>query len=167
MNENIDTFEDVSNPLDSIEEILSANDWTFDRMSEDELTVQISGKMGLYTMLFVWQEDYSAMQFTCELDITFHADALDNAAKAMTAINGTLWLGHFDIRPGSNIPCYRHTSLLRGMYSSGADHLEDLVDIALAECERYYPAFELLSRGSTAQDHSALSLAMMDIAGES
>lgn len=168
MNEHMDAFEDVSNPLDSIEEILSANDWTFDRMSEDELTVQISGKMGTYTMLFVWQEDYSAMQFTCEFDITLHPDALDSAATAMTAINSTLWLGHFDIRAGGNIPCYRHTSLLRGMvYASGADHLEDLVDIALSECERYYPAFELLSRKSTSQDQGALALAMMDIAGES
>jgi len=38
-------FEDVSNPLDSVEEIFYANDWTFDRMTEDELSVQVSGKM--------------------------------------------------------------------------------------------------------------------------
>ena len=82
----IDVFDDVSNPLDSVEEILSANDWSFDRMSEDELTVHISGKMGEYKMLFVWQEDYSAMQFCCEFDLELRPEALDNAAKTMTAL---------------------------------------------------------------------------------
>ncbi len=164
----IDTFEDVSNPLDSVEEILSANDWIFDRMSEDELTVQISGKMGEYKMLFVWQEDYSAMQFCCEFDLTLRPEAVDNAARAMTAINANLWLGHFDIRPGGTVPCFRHTSLFRGMtQGSGAEHLEDLVDIALSECERYYHAFSLLSRSSTAADPSSLALAMMETAGVS
>ncbi len=164
----IDAFEDVSNPLDSVEEILSANDWSFDRMSEDELTVQISGKMGEYKMLFVWQEDYSAMQFVCEFDLEFRPEAIDNAARAMTAMNANLWLGHFDIRPGTAVPCFRHTSLFRGMtQGSGADHLEDLVDIALSECERYYPAFTLLSRSSTAGNHQDLALAMMETAGRS
>lgn len=163
----IDVFDDVSNPLDSVEEILSANEWVFDRMSEDELTVQISGKMGEYKMLFVWQEDYSAMQFCCELDLEFRPEAVDNAARAMTAMNANLWLGHFDIRPGTNVPCFRHTSLFRGMAGSGADHLEDLVDIALNECERYYPALALLSRSSTAGNHHDLALAMMETAGQS
>lgn len=168
MSAQIDVFDDVSNPLDSVEEILSANDWAFDRMSEDELTVHVSGKMGEYKMLFVWQEDYSAMQFCCEIDLEIRSEALDNAAKAMSAINATLWLGHFDVRPGTVMPCFRHTSLFRGMtYGSGADHLEDLVDIALAECERYYPAFDLLSRSSTAGNHADLALAMMESAGES
>lgn len=168
MSAQIDVFEDVSNPLDSVEEILSANEWSFDRMSEDELTVQISGKMGEYKMLFVWQEDYSAMQFCCEFDLELRPEAVESGARAMTAINAGLWLGHFDIRPGTSTPCFRHTSLFRGMtHGSGADHLEDLVDIALAECERYYPAFTLLSRSSTAQNHHDLALAMMETAGES
>ena len=168
MSAQMDVFEDVSNPLDSVEEILSANDWTFDRMSEDELTVHVSGKMGHYKMLFVWQEDYSAMQFCCETDIEIRPEAIDNAARTLSAINAGLWLGHFDIRTGTAIPCFRHTSLFRGMtHASGAEHLEDLVDIALAECERYYPALDLLSRSSTAGNHAALQLAMMDIAGES
>lgn len=167
MNEQIDVFEDVSNPLDSVEEILCANDWAFDRMSEEELCVQISGKMGEYKMFFVWQEDYSAMQFCCEYDLTIPADVLDRAAKTASAINNGLWLGHFDIRPKTNVPSFRHTSLFRGMtYSSGADHLEDLVDIALSECERYYPAFDLLSKAKK-QSGAALALAMMDPAGES
>ena len=162
-----DIFEDVSNPLDSVEEILYANDWIFDRMTEDELTVQISGKMGEYKLFFHWQEQYSAMQFCCQYDIDVKRDAMDMAAKMMTSINSSLWLGHFDFRPGTEIPCFRHTTLFRGQtQTSGADHIEDVVDIALAECERYFPVFDILSRGLPANDCD-LKLALMTVAGES
>jgi hypothetical protein len=160
-------FEDVSNPLDSVEEILYANEWVFDRMTEDELTVQVSGKMGEYTLFFHWQESYSAMQFTCQYDLDIHRDAKAAASQTMTDINTNLWLGHFDFRPGTEIPCFRHTTLFRGQtQTSGAEHLEDLVDIALAECERYFPVFDIFSRGLPANDCD-LKLALMNVAGMS
>lgn len=162
-----DIFEDVSNPLDSVEEILYANDWIFDRMTEDELNVQITGKMGEYKLHFRWQEEYSAMQFACHYDIDIHQDAVSMAAKTMSEINAGLWLGHFDIRPGTSIPCFRHTTLFRGQtQTSGAEHLEDLVDIAINECERYYAVFDIYSRGVPAND-SDMRLALMQVAGES
>ncbi len=160
-------FEDVSNPLDSVEEILCANEWVFDRMNEDELNVQITGKMGEYKLFFHWQEEYSAMQFTCLYDIDVKNDAMVAAAKTMTDINSGLWLGHFDFRPGTQTPCFRHTTLFRGQtQTSGAEHIEDLVDIALAECERYFPVFDIFSRGVPANDCD-LKLALMNVAGMS
>lgn len=162
-----DLFEDVSNPLDSVEEILFANDWIFDRMTEDELTVQITGKMGDYKLFFHWQEEYSAMSFCCQYDMDVNAAAMDSAAKTMTAINSGLWLGHFDFRENTSIPCFRHTTLFRGQtHTSGAEHIEDLVDIALAECERYYPVFDIFSRGLP-KNGGDLALALMQVAGES
>lgn len=164
--EEVDIFEDVSNPLDSVEEILYANDWTFDRSTEDELSVQVSGKMGDYRLFFRWQEEYSAMQFTCEINLDIGNAARDEAARTMTSINSGLWLGHFDFRPGTNVPCFRHTALFRGMtQGSGAEHLEDLVDIAISECERFYPVFDIYARGipETGMD---MSLALMQSAGE-
>lgn len=170
----IDLYEDVSNPLDGVEEIMVNNDWTFNRLTEDELTVHVSGKMGHYRMVFVWQEDYSALQFCCAPDMSISPNKLDEASRIMNRINAELWLGHFDMRTQSGsdnqpayIPCFRHTSLFRGMVeSSGVDHMEDLIDIALAECERYYLTFDLLSR-TDGQDNKDIALAMMDIAGRS
>lgn len=159
-------FDDVSNPLDSVEEIMLANDWIFDRMTEDELTVQVSGKMGEYRLFFNWQEEYSAMQFCCEYDFDIKRSSMDEAAKTMTSINSTLWLGHFDFREGTDVPCFRHTTLFRGLtQTSGAEHLEDLVDIAIAECERFHTVFDLIARGNS--DPAQMELALMPAAGQS
>lgn len=166
----IDLYDDVSNPLDGIEEIMINNDWAFDRMTQDEMTVHVSGKYGTYKMAFIWQEDYNALQFCCAPDLTISPNKLIEAAQVMNKINASLWLGHFDVREDSDVqgaflPCFRHTSLFRGMTgTSGVDHMEDLIDIALHECERYYMTFDLLSRATHANAQD-MSLALMDVAG--
>lgn len=167
MSDMVDLFEDVSNPLDGVEEILSANDWVFERMTNDEITVHITGKMGDYTLFFQWQEEFSAMKFSCTFDMHLNDTARRMAATTLSEINAQLWLGHFDFPPGTSTPCFRHTTLFRGMtQTSGVEHIEDLVDIALSECERYYPVFELLAKG--ADQHGAdMTLAMMPSAGQS
>lgn len=170
-----DYREEVSNPIDGLEEIMMRNDWAFDRFKEDELSVQVTGKMGEYQMLFVWQEDYSAVQFSCSSDQQIHESNFDQARIIMTDINSELWLGHFDIKlqdgPSSmervSSPCFRHTTLMRGMIeSSGVELMEDLIDVALSECERYHMTFELLSKQDD-KNAQQLSFAMMDVVGSS
>lgn len=176
----IDLYDDVSNPLDCIEEVMLNNDWTFDRCDNNTMSVTVSGKSGAYNMAFVWQEDYSAMQFCCAPDVTIHPSKIDDASKVLNLINSKLWLGHFDVRTESiagnnkttNVPCFRHTSLFRGMNeTSGVEHIEDLIDIAISECERYAMTFDLLSTTTSIQPQSSaaadLSLAMMDVQGQS
>ena len=57
MSEQEQMFEEISNPLDSVEDILAGQDWAFSRMNNDELMVDVSGKMGTYRMIFMWQDN--------------------------------------------------------------------------------------------------------------
>ena len=79
--------------------------------------------------------------------------------------NERLWLGHFGIEREDGMPVYRHAVLLRGAPGVSAESLEDMVDIAITECERFFPAFQfVLWGGKSASD--ALEAAMLDCAGE-
>ncbi len=89
---------------------------------------------------------------------------MEAARIALMNINENLWMGHFDIPKDTRTPSFRHTCLLRGV--AGIEHFEDLVDIAMAQCERYFAAFSLLANTEIANDQN-LSLALMDTAGES
>ena len=62
----------------------------------------------------------------------------------MALINEKLWIGHFDITSKNGIPAYRHTVLSFPENEMLFHQLEDLVDIAIYECEKYYPAFQLV-----------------------
>lgn len=162
----LEIFDDVSNPLDSIEDMLSGNDWAFSRLNEDELCVQVAGKHGHYDLNFIWQDEFSAMQFFCTFDMTIPADRTEAAARVLRRINENLWLGHFDISTRSNAPVFRHTSLFRGWtQSSGAEHIEDLMDIALAESERYRNVFMMLAADAPLAD-ADIAFALSDAAGE-
>ena len=77
-------------------------------------TVDVSGKLGTYRMVFLWQEEFSAMQFTCHYDMVLPGDTRDLVAIAMARVNAGLWLGHFDIAAENGVPRFRHTSLFRG-----------------------------------------------------
>lgn len=171
----VDLYDEVSNPLDAIEDVMMNNDWTYERPFNDQMSVSIAGQSTNFHMAFVWQEDFNALQFCCAPDITIHPSKMDEAAKILNQINSTLWLGHFDVRTESlsnndkttNVPCFRHTSLFRGMNeTSGLAQMEDLIDIAIAECERYAMTFSLLST-LNGPKKSDMTLAMMDVAGRS
>jgi hypothetical protein len=167
MTTQIDTLDEgLVNPLDSVEDILTANNWVFNRMTNHELMVQVAGKACEYRLFFIWQEDMSAMQFCCQYDMAIDRKRIKDAARAVMEINERLWMGHFDLPRDTGIPSFRHTCLLRGMTDpSGYDHIEDLVDIALAQCEQYFSVFHLLSRLDVANDQD-LCLALLETSGE-
>ena len=162
----LELFEDVSNPLDSVEDMLRSQDWAFTRTQEEELTVDVTGKRGQYKMTFIWQEEFNAMQFFCEFDFTIAEERRETTNKVLRAINEDLWLGHFDVPKTTNAPSFRHTSLFRGWtQTSGAEHVEDLVDIAIAESDRFQRVFRMLANKDK-MDDSLISFIMSDSAGE-
>ncbi len=167
MSDRASTLDEVQNPLDHVEEVMTAHNWVFNRMTNDELMVQVAGKSCNYRLFFIWQEDMNAMQFCCQYDMSITAKRYETAGSALMAINENLWMGHFDLPKDSGVPSFRHTCLFRGLSgTSGAEHIEDMMDISLAQCERYYSVFHLLSAANDTDDQS-LSLALMETAGES
>ena len=66
------------------------------------------------------------------------------AHELLANINENLWIGHFDITSKNGIPAYRHTVLESHDNEMLFNQLDDLMDIAIYECEKYYPAFQLV-----------------------
>jgi hypothetical protein len=153
------------NPIDLVEEIVSANEWAHDRASEEELVVEISGRWCDYRLYFVWQEEICAMHFSCGFDMKVPKGRRAAVYELLALANEKLWLGHFDLSTEDNSPSFRHALLLRGVGAGSAEQVEDLVDIALSECERFYPAFQLVLWGGK-RPGEAMAAAMIDPVGE-
>lgn len=152
------------NPLDLMEEIVSANEWLFDRSSRNELAIEVQGRWSDYRIFAVWQNGIGALQFSCQLGLKVPPQRRAAVCELIAGLNGRLWMGHFDLGPDMEMPTFRHTLLLRGMTGASAEQLEDLVEFAFAECERFYPAFQfVIWAGKTPQE--AVSVALLDTAG--
>ena len=129
----VDTFENRNNPLDVLEELVDANEWQFDRNSAEEMMVELKGRWSDYRLFFVWQQDLSAISFSCIVDL--------------------------------RVPPHRRPAFLELLGGVAVEQLEDLVDIAISECERFYPAFNFLLWGGKTPDE-ALEAAMLETVGE-
>ena len=60
---------------------------------------------------------------------------------------------------------FRHTVPLRGLRRASVEQLEDLVDAAFSECERFFPAFQFVIWGGKSAGE-ALDAALFETVGE-
>ena len=132
----------VLNPIDIVEEVIYEKNWSFSRADEYELVADIASKCCQYRLYFTWSENIRAISFTITFDLKFPQSKIMKAYELIGLINEKLWLGHFDITSKNGIPAYRHTILSNADSDFLHEKLENLVDIAIYECEKYYPSFQ-------------------------
>ena len=156
----------VRNPVDLIEEIATANEWPFERGGEDELVAQLNGRWDDYRVHFAWNGEISALQFTCALDFKVPVHRRPSVLELVALANERMWLGHFDLTSDEGgVAMFRHAVPLRGARGVTVEQVEDLVDVALTECERFFPAFQFVIWGGK-KPGEALDAACIDTVGE-
>jgi hypothetical protein len=161
----IEVSAQATNPLDLVEELVLANDWPFQRSTDDEILIEIGGRWSDYRLFFVWQEEVCALQFCNRLDIKVPVKKRADVHDLLIRVNERLWVGHFDVSAEDDTIMFRHTSLMRGVGGASPEQIEDLVELGLVECERYYPAFQLVIWGGKSADE-AIQAAILDPQGE-
>ena len=154
-----------TNPLDIMEQIVTANDWAFDRRNEAEMAAEAPGKWCDYGLYFSWSNEISAMHFTCTFDLKVPEKSRPALYELLALANERLWIGHFGMDTDDGMPLFRHSVLLRGASVASAESLEDMVDIAITECERFYPAFQFVLWGGKTPAE-AMQAAMLECVGE-
>ena len=130
------------NPIDIVEDVIYEKKWSFSRADDYELVADISSKWCQYRLYFTWSENIRAMSFTITFDLKFPQYKLLKAYELIGLINENLLIGHFDITSKNGIPAFRHTLFSSTDNDFLHKKLEDLVDIAIYECEKYYPSFQ-------------------------
>ena len=155
----------AANPLDVLEQIVAANEWAFERRSYGEMAAEAPGKWCDYGLFFSWSPEISAMHFSCAFDLKVPPEGRAKLFELLALANEKLWIGHFGLESDDGQPVFRHSVLLRGAPGASAESLEDMVDIALTECERFFPAFQFVLWGGKPAAE-ALDCAMLDCVGE-
>jgi len=155
----------AKNPLDLAEQLVSDRDWLFDRPVDEELVAEVTGSWCNFRIWFAWQEDLGALIFSCAYDTKIPEKNRGRIYPLLAAVNEKMWLGHFDMGSEDGMVMFRHALLLRGGQGATAEQLEDLLDIAMVECNRFYPAFQsVLWGGNTVEQ--AMEIALLDTVGE-
>lgn len=155
----------TANPLDLAEQVLLDRDWVYDRPETQELIADFAGSWCNYRFWLNWHEAFGALTFSCIMDTKIPEKQFAKVYPLLAKVNEKLWLGHFDLSAEDRCIVFRYAMPLKGGVTLSLEQIEDLLDIAVAECERFYPAFQSIIWGEKSAD-SALALALMDTVGE-
>jgi hypothetical protein len=148
------TDEPRINPLDIVERLATGNDWSFERASDDEITILVTGHWAEYQLSYTWMIDIEALHLACAFDLKVPERRRAEVQALISLINERLWVGHFDL----------WLVLPAGAEPSGKQ-CEALLGTALDTCERYFTAFQFVVwAGKPARE--ALDAAMFETSGE-
>ncbi len=155
----------TTNPIELVEQIAGAQGWPFERGSDDEVTMEMSGRWTDYRVFFSWIDDLCALHFACAFELTVPDHRRSAFNDTLAKVNEQLAVGHFDLWADRGLPVFRHAVLLRGVSSVSVEQIEDLVEIGMLECERFYPAFHYVVWGGKTPEE-AVDAAMIETVGE-
>lgn len=155
----------VENPLDALEQIVSTNEWPFERNGDTEMAFAIGGNFSQYHLWFGWQEHAGSLHLRCGYEFTVPDRRFREICEVLARINEQLWMGYFEISTTESVINFRYTVMVGDGQGVPPTVLEHLVETSLAACERFYPAFMLaLWGGKTPAD--AVAAAMLETVGE-
>ncbi len=152
-------------PVDMLAALFEARGWPCQTVSEDEISGEIQGSWAKYQLRCIWRADDNVLQVLCLPDIRIADDKRAAAYELVAMVNEQMWLGHFDIWSNGSVLLYRHGAMLGDDGLLSLDQAQALVETAVEECDRFYPAFQFVLWGDK-DPRDALDSALVDAAGE-
>jgi len=152
-------------PIEMLEALFEARGWPCLWSRDDEISTQIEGSWTKYQLRCVWRREDHVLQLICLPDIRVGAAKRAQGYELLALVNEQMWLGHFDIWSDGHILLYRHGVLLGDEGMLSLDQAQALIESAIDECDRFYPAFQFVLWGDKTP-REALESALVDAAGE-
>jgi hypothetical protein len=160
------TFSEIRlSPLMLASQYLKSRGWQVEKVADTEISTEINQFFTPFHLCMMWHEEQQSLMVSCHIrqDIT---DKTHLAVVELLAnLNSTIWMGHYEMAPEDGLVGYRYTLNLADVKYPTDAQLESMIDTAIAECVRIYPALQyILVEGKTAKE--AALAAMMDTVGE-
>jgi hypothetical protein len=156
---------DETAPLEMLAALFDARGWDYEMASEEEVAAEFKGSWTSYQIRAIWREEDNALQLLVMPDVSVPSDKRNDIYTALGLINEQLWLGHFDLWSSNGLLLFRHGSLLPPNGMLGVDQAQTIIDVALDECERFYPVFQFIIWGGKSPE-DALAAALIETHGE-
>ncbi len=154
-----------ANPLEVVEHMATSNNWSFERNTDDEITMLVRGKWTDYQSSFTWMFDLELLHLAVAFELKVPERCQAELQRLMSMINEQLWAGHFDLWFKDGLVMYRNALVLAGGVAASNRQCEVLLSTALDACEQYYPAFQFVVWAGEGAE-AALQAAMFETRGQ-
>lgn len=158
----------IYNPLESVEQFVFSRQWPSERLNDHELLACIQGKCCNYQTTFSWDQQISLLHLAFSFEIGLPREGYDmmqnsELNKFLILANERLSVGHFDLWREESAIVWRFGLPMKGLMLDD-EYVESLINIAVENCERYFPAFQYVLWGGVSASHM-LHISMFDTIG--
>ena len=157
--------DDDAAPVEMLAQLFEARGWPCEFVNDEEISGEIQGSWANYQIRAIWRPEDLVLQLICLPDVRVAQAKRKTVYELLALVNEQMWLGHFDLWSNGGVLLYRHGLMLGddGLLSVG--QAQALVEAAVSECDRFYPAFQFALWGDK-NPKDALAAALVDAAGE-
>lgn len=155
----------VTDPLDSVEQAVIAEQFPYDRDESGELHISVNGAYRDHQIWFAWRPELESLHICSSLDLKVPANRFRDVCELIARLNEKLWLGHFDVWAEDGGIIYRHAVSLPNGEAVSPAQAAAMIAAAREAGERLYPAFHFLIWGGKSVEEAAAA-AMFETAGE-
>ncbi|MEM7072089.1 MAG: YbjN domain-containing protein [Pseudomonadota bacterium] len=151
------------NPLDDVADAFDHQGWDFKRPEPDKIAFEIEGHWSCYLIWLHRSVQRDMLDCVVRISAKVANQRRVKAYELLCRVNSQMALGHFELCADSGMLIFRH-SLPISALGSNLGAIEDVLKTALDECERFFPAFQLVLSGRSSPE-SALRAAIFETVG--
>lgn len=140
-----------THPIDIAEALAGASDWDFDRLTEDQIALAIRGTWGDYSVTLAWSAPDMTLRLICAFGFRAPSRRISAINALMCLANDMCWSGAFVLWQSERMLGYRYGLNLAGGSEACREQISSMISNAFGACERFYPAFQLVASGNTAE----------------
>jgi len=151
-------------PIDIVETLAEHHAWDFDRVADDQIAMAIEGAWRTYSITLAWSAYDETLRLVCSFEMDPPHEKLAALYETLNGANDKCWAGAFTFWREHRLMAYRYGLVLTGGETAGPAQIGRLVQTAVKNCERFYPAFQLVCWGDDTPAR-ALNVAMDEAYG--
>ena len=136
---------DDLHPIDIVETLANHHAWEFDRVTDDQIAMAVEGQWRTYSLTLAWSPQDETLRLICTFEMEPPEDKLPALYDVLNRCNDMVWTGAFTWWGEQKLMVWRYGLCLAGGQMVGAEQIDKLVSSAILACERFYPAFQLVS----------------------
>ncbi len=154
-----DLLTDEIHPIDIVETLAEHHAWEFDRVGDDQIAMQVEGQWRSYSLTLAWSPVDETLRLICTFEMEPPAARMPELYEVLNLANDMVWSGGFAYWQQQGLMVWRYGLLLTGGQIAASEQIDQMIQSAVAGCERFYPAFQLVAWADR-DPESALELAI-------
>ncbi|MAW08455.1 MAG: diacylglyceryl transferase [Halobacteriovoraceae bacterium] len=140
-------LQDDIHPIDIVENLASFHDWEFDRIADDQIAMAVEGQWRTYSLTLAWSDYDETLRLVCSYEMDPPEGKVSQLYELINNMNDQCWAGAFSYWPEHKLMLFRYGLVLAGGQMATPEQVDAIVQAAVSNCERYYPAIQLMVWG--------------------